>query len=421
MTRTPPRSLTRDLTLGFGCGLVAVWLAALAIGWAVLGVEIDEIYDAALTRTSERLAVIGAGAGAAGLGDRRPAGALRARLTATDGQTVYAVGELPAETPIGFSRVDGLRVLTQRLPDGGLLQVADPLAERREAVRETLLSALVPFALLLPLAIFGLWRFVRRQLAPVNALSREVADRGAADLRPLSAAPLPVELQPMHDAVDRLMGRLDEALAAERAFSSNAAHELRTPIAAALAQAEMLEAEATDPRLARRASTLAAQLRRVGRLAGKLLELARAEGGAASGPKAAPQDVRQALQLVAAEFPTTELALPEKPHLLAVDLDAFAVIARNLIENAVLHGTDPITVVLAGDTLTVCNGGQVLDPTLLNQLTRRFQRGASRASGSGLGLAIVEGHALREGAALTLASPAPGRGDGFCATVRFRT
>lgn len=417
MSRADRRSLTRDLTCGFGIGLVAVWLAALAIGWIVLSKEIDEIYDAVLTRTAERLAAIGPVGGDAPLQGRQ--GALRARMTDASGQTVYSVGALPLVTELGFSRLDDLRVLTIKLPDGGLLEVADPLNERREAVRETLFSALVPFALLLPLAIFGTRRFVRRQLAPVSALSDEVASRGAGDLQPLSPAPLPLELQPMHDAVDRLIGRLGAALAAERAFSSNAAHELRTPIAAALAQAQMLEAEASDPDLTRRASALADQLRRVGQLAGKLLELARAEGST-GGPAHAPQDVRLALELVAADFPGVTLKVSPGPHLLAVDLDAFAVIARNLIENAVRHGEAPVTVTLADGTLTVCNRGPALEPALLGQLTHRFQRGASRSGGTGLGLAIVEGHALRDGAALTLASPAPGRDDGFCAEVRFR-
>ncbi|TKA95141.1 two-component sensor histidine kinase, partial [Cereibacter changlensis] len=116
-----------------------------------------------------------------------------------------------------------------------------------------------------------------------------------------------------------------------------------------------------------------------------------------------------------------DLTLPAEALPLRIDPDAFAVLARNLIENALAHGDPaaPVTVALDRSGLRVTNAGPVVDPTLLPQLTTRFERGGSLAPGSGLGLAIVATIASAAGLSLRLASPAPGRSDGFEARVGF--
>lgn len=412
------RSLRRDLALGFGAGILLVWFIALLAGWMALREEVDEIYDAALGRTAERLLTI------SGIAGVTPGHAgLVAELLAPDGSVLFRTAGVDdagfAEaTTEGLTQTQNFRILSLRTADGGTLKVADPLRERREAAREALVAMLLPSLVLMPVALICAIWFTRRRLLPVTALSAEVAGRGARDLGPLSRGPLPQELEPIRSAVDQLMAQLSQALAAERAFSSNAAHELRTPVAATLAQTQRLIAEAGDPALRDRAAGIEASLHRISRLSEKLLDLARAEG--AAGLENAAHDMGPVLRLVASDFGAqVQLDLPEAPVSVAMDIDAFAVMARNLIENAVLHGQPPVTVRLTARMLVVENDGPVVPPEALASLTRRFERAGSRKSGSGLGLAIVETLARNTGAGLALASPIPGRDAGFRASVTF--
>jgi len=99
-----------------------------------------------------------------------------------------------------------------------------------------------------------------------------------------------------------------------------------------------------------------------------------------------------------------------------IDADAFAILARNLIENALKHGPagQPVEVGLTADrALRVRNGGPPVGPELLTTLSQPFTRGQTLADGSGLGLAIARAIAGRSGGWLELASPVPGRGEGF--------
>ena len=114
------------------------------------------------------------------------------------------------------------------------------------------------------------------------------------------------------------------------------------------------------------------------------------------------------------------LALPPEPVVSDLDPDVFAILYRNLVENALRHGTDgaPVEVSLTREgLLTVDNDGLVVPRDALARLVNRFERSGSQAQGSGLGLAIVQAIAQRMGSALVLESPRPGQTSGFRATV----
>jgi two-component system OmpR family sensor kinase len=105
-----------------------------------------------------------------------------------------------------------------------------------------------------------------------------------------------------------------------------------------------------------------------------------------------------------------------------LDPDAFGILCRNLVENALRHGSEtaPVEVTLtAGGTLTVANDGPALPPETLHRLTARFERAGARTDGSGLGLAIVAAIADRIGSPIVLRSPRPGDSSGFEATVKL--
>ena len=116
------------------------------------------------------------------------------------------------------------------------------------------------------------------------------------------------------------------------------------------------------------------------------------------------------------------LSLPEKPVMSDLDPDAFGILCRNLVENALRHGagTAPVEVTLTSDgRLVVSNDGPILPADTLDRLTARFERAGALADGSGLGLAIVAAIADRTGSQLVLESPRPGAASGFQASVRL--
>ena len=118
------------------------------------------------------------------------------------------------------------------------------------------------------------------------------------------------------------------------------------------------------------------------------------------------------------------LTLPDTAIMPDIDPDAFGILCRNLVENALRHGaeTAPVDVTLTGDAhLIVSNDRPVLPGDTLDRLTARFERAHPGAEGSGLGLAIVVAIADRIGSQLILASPRPGAASGFQASLRLPT
>ena len=245
------------------------------------------------------------------------------------------------------------------------------------------------------------------------------AEGGRGDLSPIPAGGLPSEFQPNARAVNLLLDRLRRALEAERSFTANSAHELRTPVAGALAQVQRLIVEASDEKTRSRARQVEAALQRLARLSEKLMQLARAEGGRLQAE--APVDLAPILRMLVAgmgreDGHRIELTLPDARIMASIDSDAFAILARNLIENALRHGAQdaPVQVSLSLDgVLRVVNRGPVVPADVLGRLAQPFERGPTDAHGSGLGLAIVAAIADGTGGRLDLISPAVGLPDGF--------
>ena len=410
------RSLRRDLAIGLGAGLTVLWLVAMLGATLILREELDEVYDSLMEETADRLLPFMTGPQGLALPPRAEV-LLTWALRGPDGVQLSEDAD-PADfatpAPEGFSTIGQQRHFVRRA-EGLVLDIASPLRERSEALREVMTALLLPALVLLPLSLWGIVWFTGRRLRPVAALSAEVAGRSPGDLHPLTTPALPAELRPVRDEMNRLLADLAAALQAERAFTANAAHELRTPIAATLAHLELLH-DASDGALRDRAARAATELKRVTRLSDKLLELARAEHLPTVAP---PVDVAPILRLVALDF-GVPAQLPDDAVPLRIDPDAFAILARNLIENAVTHGTRPEVRLDADGRLSVSNDGPVVPAALLPRLQQRFERAGARSSGSGLGLAIVAAIAERAGLDLVLQSPRPGSAQGFQATVAPR-
>ena len=414
-----PRSLQGRLGLWLGLALMLVWIAAASVTALLARQEMEEVFDAALQEMAQRvlpLAVVDVlGREEEGVSQRLAA------ISDHDEFLTYIVrddqGSLllqsHAADPAMFPGWDGTgfrQTATHRLYNDAAVQgtvritMAEPLAHRAKIARELQIG-------------LGL---------PLRQFRDRLAARGVRDLSRVANHDLPAEIVPVAETMNGLLSRLSAAFDAERSFAANAAHELRTPLAGAIAQAQRLQAETPDPGAKARAADIEATLKRLTRLSERLMQLARAEGGRLRLEQAA--DLRPVARLVAEDLAGTvgqgriALDLPCRPVLSDLDPDAFAILLRNLVENVLRHGTAgaAVEVSLSGEgVLSVANEGPVVLQDTLARLTQRFERGETQGEGSGLGLAIVAAIASRSGGRLERLSPRQGRPSGFEARFTF--
>lgn len=441
-----PTSLQGRLSLWLTLGAVLLWAVAAAWTAVHLRHEMDEVFDSALEEAGQRLLPLAVRDIIGREEDDSPDQGV-ATLREHDEYFTYVVrdaeglvllrshradlGVFPPFSGMGFADTATHRVYSDAALRGTItISVAEPLAHRWDVAREALIGLALPLTLIIPASLFGVWAAVRAAMAPIRRFRAGIEARGGGDLSPIPAEGLPSEFQPNARAVNLLLDRLRRALEAERSFTANSAHELRTPVAGALAQVQRLIVEAPDEDTRSRARQVEAALQRLARLSEKLMQLARAEGGRLQAET--PVDIAGVLRMVVADMGREdgnriELALPNVTIMAAIDPDAFAILARNLIENALRHGAQdaPVQVSLSADgVLRVINAGPIIPPEQLARLSRPFERGITDAQGSGLGLAIVAAIAIGSGSRLELISPATGRADGFeakFATNRIET
>ncbi|MDP3340433.1 ATP-binding protein [Frigidibacter sp.] len=436
---TLPRSLQARLALSLGALLTVLWIAAASVTALILRHEMDEVFDSALQETAQRLlplAVVDI-VGRDEDGVTQHLGAIRSH----DEFFTYIVRDaegrillqshaadpavFPAYDGPGFRRTATHRLFSDEAVQGTVrITVAEPLDHRADVAREIQMGLGLPLLVVVPLALLCIVLAVRASLAPLRRFRGQLEARTARDLSPVPGEGIPSEIAPVAVTLNGLLARLKATFEAERSFAANAAHELRTPLAGAIAQAQRLQTETRDPAAAARAGEIEATLKRLTRLSERLMQLARAEGGQLRLNHSA--DLRPIARIVVEDIARTcapgriVLTLPPAPVMSDLDPDAFGILCRNLVDNAVRHGakTAPVEVTLTpGGQLIVANDGPVLPPETLTRLTARFERADASTDGSGLGLAIVAAIADRIDSPLVLRSPRPGAPSGFEASV----
>ncbi len=434
-----PRSLQQRLALSLGALLTVLWLGAASVTAVLARQAIEAVFDSALQETAQRILPL-AVADVLGRDEADPTQRL-AEIREHDEFLTYAVRDargrllllshdadpaiFPAWRGAGFSQSATHRFYSEAALQGSVrLTVAEPLAHRAAAGREIQMGLVLPLLIVLPVALLAIGLAVRASLAPLRRFREGLAARGARDLSPVPMAALPTEVAPVAETVNGLLARLAAAFEAERSFAANAAHELRTPLAGAIAQAQRLQAETRDPAAQARAADIEATLKRLTRLSERLMQLARAEGGRLRLEHAS--DLRLVARILVDELSRVvggerlTLTLPAEPVMSDLDPDVFAIVLRNLVDNALRHGAPDAPVQLAltrEGVLTVGNEGPVVPSAVLSRLVDRFERADAQSEGSGLGLAIVQAMAQRVDSALVLRSPRPGQTTGFEASL----
>jgi len=436
-----PKSLQWRLSLWLGMGLTLLWVVMALVTAQMLRHDMDAVFDSALEETGQRLLPL-AVRDIVGRDSDDDASQSVATMREHDEYFTYVVRDaqgrvllrshkadlsvFPPFIGMGFADTRTHRIYFDAALQGTItIAVAEPLTRRSAVSREILLGLSLPLGLLVPVSLVGVWVLVRLSMQPLRRLRSDIELRGAGDLTPISAKGLPSEIQPNAIAVNRLLERLRRTLEAERSFAANSAHELRTPVAAALAQTQRLILETSDTAMRARAREIEAALHRLSRLSEKLMQLARAEGARLQTSE--PTDLAAILEMVVNEMTASagnarriNLVLPQAPALFHIDPDAYAILVRNLVENALKHGSqhEPVEVTLSGNgMLRFANAGTTIAPNLLASLSQPFERGHAQTEGMGLGLAIAKTIAAGIGGRIELRSPREGRQDGF--EVRF--
>ena len=443
-------SVTRALTRSLLVGLTLLWLTGVVGSGFVLkrlidGRSDDEMEESAtmlmsLTRFSDDLLMT-----AAMLGGTRPqakSGSPNEHfaylIRDAGGQVLLESADVTAELRAasvreGFVDVGPWRIVTLKdAMSGRYVQFADPLSERNGAIITSLLWLTLPLAVLLAFAASIVFRASRTLVQQVQATAIAVSRQDPQALGMLPLDGVVTEMRPAVEATNRLLGRLADALEAERSFTYNSAHELRTPIAGALAQAQLLADMASGTELKARADFLVGALTRLTRLVERLLALARAEGTQPLDGQWV--DLAKVVRLTVDEWEHSprlrgrQIVARIGTARVRADLDAVGLAVRNLVENAVVHGAGGTVIeVSCGNangvtTLPVVDDGPGVPGSDVRRLVKRFARGPGAAGrGTGLGLSIVHSLARRMGAELVLASPATGQRGGFEARVVWLT
>ncbi|MGN6389207.1 MAG: histidine kinase dimerization/phospho-acceptor domain-containing protein, partial [Burkholderiaceae bacterium] len=195
---------------------------------------------------------------------------------------------VPATLADGLQTVnagrESFRVLVKTLDSGERIALAQQTEVRNEIARDSALRTLMPFLILVPILLGITAGLVRTMFRPIAALSAEVDSRGEGELHPLDAAALPSEVEPFVAAINRLLVRVAQSMAAQRRFVADAAHELRSPLTALSLQAERLaDAEMSDAARTRFAA-LRQGIERGRSLLDQMLTLARVQSRSAETP-----------------------------------------------------------------------------------------------------------------------------------------
>jgi two-component system sensor histidine kinase TctE len=331
-------------------------------------------------------------------------------------------------TPV---RVVELRVYADQggTRPAAIVRVAETEVKRHALAREILASVVIPQVLLIFIAGVVVWMGVVRGLRPLQRLQLSVAARSHLDRSPLPQGGVPAEVGPLVHAINELLARLDAALTLQSRFVADAAHQLKTPIAALRAHFELALREG-DPAAMRRALQNAQPgMDRLERLASQLLSLARNEPEAAGGIAMVDVDLNAlALEAASAWVPEAlkrEVDLGFEAAAAPVSVRGDPVRLRelldNLLDNAVRYsrsgGRVTVRVLPAPAAIEVGDDGPGIPPEERERVFERFHRllGSSR-DGSGLGLAIAREIARVHGARIGLREDTDGVGNAFTVT-----
>ncbi len=327
------------------------------------------------------------------------------------------------------------RMVSLIFPSNGTtlqLHVSETTKQRQALIRGILANIVIPQLWLTLIAVGVVWYGLKQGLRPLERLRREVANRRREDLRQLDGSTAPEEVRPLIDAVNNLLDRLKQVIAAQQRFVADAAHQLRTPFAGLKTQSELALRTNVTAEKQHALENILTSTRHGTRLVNQLLALARNEPGGLSAENFASLDLNQLAQECTVQW--VQMALEKNIDLgfegassaanVQGDANSLAEMLNTLIDNAIRytpaggHITVSVTATPQSTELSVEDNGPGIEPQHRERVFERFYRIlGSGQSGSGLGLAIVAEVAKRHGADIKLDSGKGGIGTRI--SIRF--
>lgn len=436
-------SLRRQLLLVLLSGLGLIWLVTASLTVVESRHELDELLDAHLAQSAALLlAQVGEDVDDIEVEHapdlHRYAHQAAFQIWDADGNLQLHSSNAPA-TPLsarreGFSdnriNTHAWRVFSATTPDRRYqVHVGESLAAREKLAGEMLGQLLSPLLIALPLFGLLVWLAVTRSLRSVNQLSDSLAQQQPGQLHAVTT-PVPRELAPLVIRLNELLARVDASLANERRFTSDAAHELRTPLAAIHTQLQVAQG-ARDGKERDRAIAMALSAGdRATRLTDQLLTLARVDHGQPAllmHPVALRDIARHSIEMLAQEASRKHIALALEsvagdPACINGHADLLQILLRNLIDNAIRYSPPDTSVTVslqrcgnavAGEQilLTVSDEGPGIPEAQRAAAMQRFHRlDETGRHGSGLGLSIVQRIAELHDTVVVLDQGPAGRG-----------
>lgn len=426
----PETSIRKRLILYISSGLLLAWFAANAVSLAMALHELNESADSQMSDLAQSLPYIepekavllpkvkkSLGKGHTGFAEDKQNGI---SVWNADGRLLLSDKrgkEIPFRKISGFTDIGkpwqekSLRVIYYHDgKTGQTVAVAQPWRNRLEILWNIVWAHLAASLLVLPLMVLLLHLAVKRSIYPLKELASELSERRADNLAPVSRA-VPQEIQTLVDALNRLFARVQTSIEREQRFTSDAAHELRSPLAALKVQAEVLALSDTAEQ-PYHLQQIQQSLNRAEHLINQLLTLARLDPEQGLKNTAPINWERLSSQVLQ----NTNLSAREKrirlkreflaePPLLQGDDALLQLMLRNLLDNAVRYSPENSEVGLYfhADRIEVRDQGTGIAPEHLSRIKERFYRPAGQnAQGSGLGLSIAEHIAKLHGLTLKL-------------------
>lgn len=358
-----------------------------------------------------------------------------------DGTPLFGTASIPTPASVQDARmfyntrIDGRAVRVVQTPSASntaqamMIRVAETLEKRLRLERRLLLASIPLQALLLLLAGLLIRTGIRDAVAAVNRAALRLSETdGDRLLQPLVTHETPRELHPAVDAFNTLIGRMTQAQAQQQRFVANAAHQLRTPLAALTVQ---LESALREPEGPVRQGALEHVVNGMGRLTHvtrQILMLNRSESAAEGALSKVPLDLaslcREVLEAHADDAIARGIDLgyegPDHGVLIQGESQLLRELLANLVDNALRYGRQGGMVTVSLQTsplaLQVDDDGDGIPASERERVLERFYRLAHEIEGCGLGLAIVGEIASRHHAVFELGESASG---GLSARLRF--
>ena len=441
--RARRRSMRRELLLILLGSVALVWIVTAVVSYFDTRHELDELLDAHLAQSASLL-IAQAGHDLEEIEEHAPSVHRYARRVAFqfwEGGTLLrlhssnapALRLSPRDEGFSDARIDGQR---WRVFSGWdrkhryLVQVGERVGGRDEIVRSIARNLLVPLVVALPVLGLLVFLTIGRVLRPLRVLNRQVEDRAPDNLAALDVRDAPTEVAPLVESLDRLFARVRASIENERRFTADAAHELRTPLAALRAQAQVARGATSETARTHALDNVIAGCDRATHLVEQLLTLARLEPAQVPRERA-PCDLRAVAEAAIAD--TMPFALEKGVEIeldattvspIAGDARLLGVLLRNLLDNAVRYGPagSAVRVSVAehhrAPSIVVVDPGPGVPEAERARLGTRFHRlVGGEIPGTGLGLSIAKRIAELHGATIAFDAAPSG---GLAVTVTFR-